>query len=49
MKTKSNKQSKDSHPKHRPPVKDIPAKGNPLGGMGNVGGGGAAASRLPDP
>jgi hypothetical protein len=49
MKAKSNKQSKG--PKHHPPVKDIPTKGNPLGGMGNFGGGGGGTtpSRLLDP
>jgi hypothetical protein len=47
MKAKSNKESKGS--KHRPAVKDIPPKGNPLGGMGTVGGRGSAISRPPDP
>jgi len=45
MKAKSNKQSKGS--KHHPAVKDIPPKGNPLGGMGNRGV--AAVNRPPDP
>jgi len=49
MKAKSNKQTKG--PKHRPAIKDIPPKGNPLGGMGNFGGGGGTSigSRLADP